>query len=117
MSRRGRANNRRDRPHGTDARGARERRRYARRVPVLLAALGMLGVSLDSAVNVALPTMAASFAIGPGCCPESREAARGACHRDGVDGTAGAAGAHAGGAGELDPVLNMAARPVAAATL
>jgi len=52
-------------------------------VPVLLAALGMLGVSLDSAVNVALPTMAASFAIGPGCCPESREAARGACHRDG----------------------------------
>jgi len=34
-------------------------------VPVLLAALGMLVVSLDSAVNVALPTMAEAFGIGP----------------------------------------------------
>jgi MFS family permease len=34
-------------------------------VPVLLAALGMLVVSLDSAVNVALPAMADAFAIGP----------------------------------------------------
>jgi MFS family permease len=34
-------------------------------VPVLLAALGMLVVSLDSAVNVALPAMAESFGIGP----------------------------------------------------
>jgi hypothetical protein len=34
-------------------------------VPVLLAALGMLVVSLDSAVNVALPAMAEAFAIGP----------------------------------------------------
>jgi MFS family permease len=38
---------------------------YTRRVPVLLAALGMLVVSLDSAVNVALPAMAEAFAIGP----------------------------------------------------
>jgi MFS family permease len=34
-------------------------------VPVLLAALGMLVVSLDSSVNVALPAMAGAFAIGP----------------------------------------------------
>src|SRR5262245_61954969 len=40
-------------------------RQYTRRVPVLLAALGMLIVSLDSAVNVALPAMAGAFAIGP----------------------------------------------------
>jgi MFS family permease len=40
-------------------------RNYTRRVPVLLAALGMLVVSLDTAVNVALPAMADAFAIGP----------------------------------------------------
>ena len=34
-------------------------------MPVLLAALGMLAVSLDSAVNVALPDMAAAFGVGP----------------------------------------------------
>jgi MFS family permease len=34
-------------------------------VPVLLAAVGMLVASLDSAVNVALPAMAQAFAIGP----------------------------------------------------
>jgi MFS family permease len=34
-------------------------------VPVRLAALGMLVLSLDSAVNVALPAMAQAFAIGP----------------------------------------------------
>jgi MFS family permease len=34
-------------------------------VPVLLAALGMLVVSLDSAVNVALPALAEAFGIGP----------------------------------------------------
>lgn len=34
-------------------------------MPVRLAALGMLVVSLDSAVNVALPAMAQAFAIGP----------------------------------------------------
>src|SRR4029453_10428746 len=38
---------------------------YTRRVPVLLAALGMLVVSLDSAVNVALPAMAEPFTTGP----------------------------------------------------
>jgi DHA2 family methylenomycin A resistance protein-like MFS transporter len=34
-------------------------------VPVLLAALGVLAISLDSAVNVALPDMAAAFGVGP----------------------------------------------------
>jgi len=35
-------------------------------VPVLLAALGALVVSLDSSVNIGLPAMAAAFGIGPG---------------------------------------------------
>jgi hypothetical protein len=43
----------------------REPRQYTRRVPVLLAAVGMLVASLDSAVNVALRAMAQAFAIGP----------------------------------------------------
>ncbi len=34
-------------------------------MPVRLAALGMLVLSLESAVNVALPAMAQAFAIGP----------------------------------------------------
>ncbi len=34
-------------------------------MPVLLAALGMFGASLDSAVNVALPGMAEAFGVGP----------------------------------------------------
>jgi MFS family permease len=34
-------------------------------VPVLLAALGALLVSLDSAINIALPAMAAAFGVGP----------------------------------------------------
>jgi MFS family permease len=35
-------------------------------VPVLLAALGSLVVSLDAAVNIAFPAMARAFGIGPG---------------------------------------------------
>ena len=35
-------------------------------MPVLLAALGALLVSLDSAINIALPAMAAAFGVGPG---------------------------------------------------
>ena len=38
---------------------------YTCPVPVLLAALGVLLVSLDSAINIALPAMAAAFGIGP----------------------------------------------------
>ena len=34
-------------------------------MPVLLAALGVLLVSLDSAINIALPAMAAAFGVGP----------------------------------------------------
>jgi MFS family permease len=34
-------------------------------VPVLLAALGALLVSLDSAINIALPAMASAFGVGP----------------------------------------------------
>jgi MFS family permease len=34
-------------------------------MPVLLAALGALLVSLDSAINIALPAMAAAFGVGP----------------------------------------------------
>jgi MFS family permease len=41
------------------------RRTYTCPVPVLLAALGVLLVSLDSAINIALPAMAAAFGIGP----------------------------------------------------
>lgn len=35
-------------------------------MPVLLAALGALLMSLDSAINIALPAMAAAFGVGPG---------------------------------------------------
>jgi MFS family permease len=35
-------------------------------MPVFLAALGALLVSLDSAINIALPAMAAAFGVGPG---------------------------------------------------
>jgi MFS family permease len=35
-------------------------------VPVLLAALGTLAVSLDSSINMALPAMAGAFGVGPG---------------------------------------------------
>lgn len=35
-------------------------------MPVLLAALGALLVSLDSSINIALPAMAAAFGVGPG---------------------------------------------------
>ena len=34
-------------------------------MPVLLAALGALLVSLDSAINIALPAMASAFGVGP----------------------------------------------------
>lgn len=34
-------------------------------MPVLLAALGVFAVSLDSAINIALPAMAAAFGVGP----------------------------------------------------
>jgi len=38
---------------------------YTRRVPVLLAALGTLVISLDSSINIALPALAATFGTGP----------------------------------------------------
>jgi len=38
---------------------------YTCPVPVLLAALGALLVSLDSAINIALPAMADAFGVGP----------------------------------------------------
>jgi len=38
---------------------------YTRRVPVPLAALGALVVSLDSSINITLPALAAAFGTGP----------------------------------------------------
>ena len=48
-----------------ERRSATGARTYTRPVPVLLAALGALVMSLDSAANIAFPAMAAAFGVGP----------------------------------------------------